>query len=325
MINLDRKKILEIIILLTVVSFLSFSAVMFFFRGDISVDQMENRKIFGATYMTMSNPFYQVLDSKLRENIEKHGDILLSRDAAMSQQCQNEEIEELISLGAEVIFLTPVEWDQATEALEAARLAQVAVIVVDSPVSDDTLVDCSVISDNYDAGVKCAKHLIKERKSAKIILLEHTTARSGAERIQGFKDTIAAHDGFEVVGEGESDGQIENAMPVMEKLIEESPEADVVMALNDPSAFGAMAAIEGSTKRDDFYVYGVDGSPEAKGLIKDGVMTATCAQFPYIMADTAVKQAYRRLQGKDIEDKIIIPVELITRKNVEEYDNGGWQ
>lgn len=325
MIKIDKKFIYRILMPLALLIFLAVSVFLFFFSGDLSLDQMENRRIFGATYMTMSNPYYQVLDSKLRENVEQHGDVLLSRDAAMNQESQNEEIKELIELGAEVIFLTPVEWNQATEALEAARLANVAVIVIDSPVADDSLVSCSVFSDNYGAGVACAEHLLKERESANIILLEHTTARSGAERIQGFKDTIAAHEGFNIVGEGESDGQIENAMPVMEQLLEESPQADVVMALNDPSAFGAMAAIEGSDRGENFLVYGVDGSPEAKGLIKDGVMTATCAQFPNRMADSAVVQAYRLVEGKDVEKKIIIPVELITQKNIDKYDNGGWQ
>ena len=213
--------------------------ILFGWRQDISVTQNENRQVFGATYMTMNNPYYQVLDSKLRSEIEEQGDVLLTRDAAMNQRRQNEEIEELIGVGAKVIFLTPVEWEQSEEGLAVAEKAGVPVIVVDAPVQDTEKVACSIVSDNYQAGVLCAKHLLKHKDSAKIILLEHITARSGTERIQGFCDTIEGHDGFDVVGTGESDGQIENAMPVMENLLVQCPEADTVMALNDPSAFGA--------------------------------------------------------------------------------------
>ena len=299
--------------------------ILFGWRQDISVTQNENRQIFGATYMTMNNPYYQVLDSKLRSEIEERGDVLLTRDAAMDQRRQNEEIEELINAGAKVIFLTPVEWEESEEGLTTAEKAGVPVIVVDAPVQATDKVACSIVSDNYQAGVLCAKHLLKHKDSAKIILLEHITARSGTERIQGFCDTIAWHSGFEVVGTGESDGQIENAMPVMENLLEKCTDADTVMALNDPSAFGAMAAIEGSGLTDSFSVYSVDGSPEAKALIQDNMMTATCAQFPYRMAEKAVDIAYDLLNGKEVQHEIVVPVELITEKNVGLFEQGGWQ
>ena len=31
--------------------------------GDLSARRTENRLVFGATYMTMNNPYYQVLDN----------------------------------------------------------------------------------------------------------------------------------------------------------------------------------------------------------------------------------------------------------------------
>ena len=120
--------------------------------------------------------------------------------------------------------MTPVEWDTSREGVQIAAAAGVPIIVVDAPIQDSELAACSVLSDNYYAGVLCARHLLSVRESAKILLLEHITARSGADRIQGFKDTIFGHEGFEILGSGESDGQIENAMPVMERLLEEYPE-----------------------------------------------------------------------------------------------------
>ncbi|MCI9350031.1 MAG: sugar ABC transporter substrate-binding protein [Oscillibacter sp.] len=275
--------------------------------------------------MTMNNPYYQVIDAQLRSEIESKGDILLTRDAAMDQDRQNEEIRELIDAGVQAIFFTPVEWDTALAGLEAAARAGVPVIVVDAPVKDAELAACSVLSDNYQAGVLCARHLMSQRDSAKIILLEHITARSGAERIQGFMDAIAGHPGFEVVASGQSDGQIENAMPVMEELLKQAPESDTVMALNDPSAFGALAAIEGAGMSGRFLIYGVDGTPEAKALVDDQLMTATCAQFPCQIAKEAVAQGYLAIDGKCEQHEIIVPVELLTKENVNNYGIDGWQ
>lgn len=294
-------------------------------RGDVSAERAEGRNVFGATYMTMNNPYYQLVDEQMRAEIEAKGDILLSRDAVMDQERQNEEIRELIARGVAAIFLTPVDWEGVRPGLEAAAAAGIPVIVVDAPVKDAQLVACSVLSDNYGAGVQCAEHLLATRERAKIILLEHVTAQSGAERIQGFVDTLEGKEGFEIVASGESDGQIENAMPVMEKLLAQAPEADVVMALNDPSAFGAMAAIEGAGLSERFLVYGVDGTPEGKTMVKDGLMTATCAQFPLRIAKESVEQGYQSLSGGCERKEIVVPVELLTAENVDRYGTDGWQ
>lgn len=300
--------------------------LLFFCPWDITAERTGNQQIFGATYMTMNNLYYQVLDAQLRAGIEAKGDILLTRDAAMDQDRQNQEIQDLIDAGVKAIFLTPVEWDTVKPGLEAAVKAGVPIIVVDAPVLDTDLVTCSVLSDNYHAGVLCAEHLLSVRDSARIILLEHITAVSGVQRIQGFLDTIKGHEGFEVLASGQSDGQIENAMPVMEGLLAQAPGADTVMALNDPSALGALAAIQGlGEDTGRFLVYAVDGSPEAKGLVADGLMTATCAQFPFKIAEAAVEQGYLAIAGKCEQKEITIPVELLTAQTVNRYGTDGWQ
>lgn len=299
--------------------------LLFLYPGDLSARQAEDRRVFGATYMTMNNPYYHVLDDQLRAEIEARGDVLLTRDGAMDQDRQNQEIRDLIAAGAQAIFLTPVEWDSAKGGLEAAKQAGVPVIVVDAPVRDADLVACSVLSDNYQAGVLCAEHLLSRRESANILLLEHITASSGVDRIRGFADTIQGREGFTILASGESDGQIENAMPVMEELLRQNPEADTVMALNDPSGFGALAAIQGAGLSGRFLVYSVDGSPEGKALVQDGLLTATCAQFPYKIAAEAVRQGYLALEGGCEQREIIIPVELVTEETVGRYGTDGWQ
>lgn len=293
--------------------------------GDHSAGQTENQRLIGATYMTMNNPFYQELDARLQSAVEARGDRLLTRDAVMDQDRQNEEIADLLDRGVSAILLNPVDWEKVSDGLRLAADAGVPVIVIDAPVKDDSLVTSTILSDNYQAGVQCAEHLLSVRDSANILLLEHITARSGADRIRGFVDTIQGHEGFAVVGSGSSDGQIENAMPVMEQLLAEHPEADVVMALNDPSALGALAAIEGAGLSDRFLVYGVDGSPEGKVLVADGLMTATSAQMLGEMAETAVEQAYLALDGGTPEKEIVLPVTLLTKDNVAQYGTSGWQ
>ena len=312
-------------IVMVVVPLLITMYLLFLSPDDLSAGQRGRQRTFGATYMTMNNPYFQMLDAQIQALLEVHGDVLITRDAAMDQERQNQEIQELVDAGVCAIFMTPVEWDTSREGVQIAAAAGVPVIVVDAPIQDTELAACSVLSDNYQAGVLCARHLLSVRENAKILLLEHITARSGADRIQGFKDTIAGHEGFEILDSGESDGQIENAMPVMEQMLEQYPEADVLMALNDPSAFGGLAAIQGAGASDRFLVYSVDGSPEGKAMVSSGFMTATCAQFPSKVAEEAVNQAYAAIDGGCERKEVIIPVELLTEENVDRYGINGWQ
>ena len=323
--DLNKKTGRVCMILIPLLILLATVDVLFLSSDDISRAQVEKQHVFGATYMTMNNPYYKVVDSQIRAYLEENGDVLLTRDGTMNQQRQNEEIKELIESGAEVIFITCVDWDQVEEGIRYANEAGVPVIAIDTEVKNSDLVTCSVVSNNYHAGVLCAEHLLANRTGADILLLEHITAISGRQRIKGFTDTLASHPEFRIVGSGESDGQIENAMPVMAELLREHPEADVVMALNDPSAFGAMAAIEGAGLSGEILVYSVDGSPEAKTMVAEQMMTATCAQFPGRLASEAAGAAYEILNGNEVEKEIIIPVELVTKENVYRFGISGWQ
>ena len=79
---------------------------------------------------------------------------------------------------------------------------------------------------------------------ADILLLEHEDTLSAVDRIDGFMDTIANQEQYRIVARRESKGQTEIAMPVVNAVIEEGVHFDVVMALNDQSAIGALAAIK---------------------------------------------------------------------------------
>ena len=107
--------------------------LLYWSPADLSARQTGTQRIFGATYMTMNNPYFQMLDAQIQGHLELRGDVLLTRDAAMDQQRQNREIQELVDAGVCAIFMTPVEWDTSKEGVQIAAAAGVPVIVVDAP------------------------------------------------------------------------------------------------------------------------------------------------------------------------------------------------
>jgi len=292
-------------------------------QTDFSLRQAEHRRKFGAVYMTLNNPFYEIVDEEIRMEVERRGDILISRDTALSVERQEEAVKELIQSGVDVIFVNPVDWQRIGPALRAAKEANVLVIAVDTNVEDEGCVATTVVSDNYLAGQQCAQHLLEHAQSGNIALLKHSEARSSVDRIQGFLDKLSGNPDFKVVAQAECRGQLELAMLAMQDMLKYHPDIDVVMALNDPAAMGAMAALQAAGRLDKVLVYGVDGVPETKEMIMQGHMMATAGQSPRALGRHAAEQAYKLLAGEKVPQLMRLPTQLLTKANLG-ADMKGW-
>ena len=54
--------------------------------------------------MTMNNPFYEIVDDEIRGVLESRGDMLITRDPALSVEKQTEQIEEMIDRRVSAVF-----------------------------------------------------------------------------------------------------------------------------------------------------------------------------------------------------------------------------
>jgi ribose transport system substrate-binding protein len=289
--------------------------------------ELEKPRLFGATYMTMDNPYFEVLDSSIREIIEANGDVLISRDPAQQQDKQNAMIEDLLAQGVKLIFINPADWQAITPALEACRKQGVALIDVDTEVYRTDLVDSVVLSDNYDAGVQIA-HDIMQRYEGKprIGILNHKGINSTNMRIKGVLDTFNDADyPYELVFHQMSSATQESAMAVMNQMLDQGMEFDIFIGGNDPTALGGLAALQKRGLADRVFVYGIDGSPSGKAMVSQGKMVGTSAQFPMEMGKQVAEMAYQLLDGKPIDSLVYVPVKLITKENIDQFDIYGWQ
>lgn len=286
---------------------------------------MQTNYTFGATYMTLNNPFFVAVNNGIKDVVEAKGDHLIALDPALDLDKQLDQVEDLIARDVDAIFVNPADWKLIRPALVQAKEAGIPIINVDSPVYDLDLVEAIVSSDNYKAGVLCANDMMRKLDTANIVILEHPTAKSAIDRTQGFIDAIKNKDKYRVIAKASSQGQLEQAMPVMTQIIWNHPDIDVVMALNDPTAMGALAALENADRAGDVLIYGVDGAPEAKQMILDGKMTATAAQSPSTIGQTAAQAAYDILEGKEVDKEIFVDVIFIDQANVLDYGTASWQ
>ena len=294
-------------------------------KNDYSRNQKRNSHLIGMSYMTMNNEFYKIVSEEISARVEAEGDRVVLRDPALDADRQIEQIKEMMDLGIDVLVVTPVDLESLSDVLGQAKEQGIRIIVVDTNLSDDTLADCTITSDNYDAGVIVGRYFLTQCEGTKLLVMAHTTTKSGQDRVQGFLDTVSGKEGIEVVAQIECEGQLEIAMPRLQEAIYAGVSFDNIFCLNDLAAVGVVAALEENQMLDNVGVYGVDGSPDAKALIEEGMMDATAAQFPTEIGSRAADAIYRLLDGKSVEKNILVPVKLVTRQNVEEFGIDRWQ
>jgi ribose transport system substrate-binding protein len=281
--------------------------------------------LFGATYMTRNNPYFDVLNQGIEEVVVANGDILLTRDPLQDQEKQNEQIIELIHEGISMLFLNPVDWEAVSPALDACKKAGVAVINVDTAVKDRDSVISIIETDNYQAGQICALDMMKRKKSANIVILDNPIQMSITYRSRGFADAIAGNDNYRVVYRHAAAGEIEVASKVMEEILRKNIDFDVILGGNDPTALGALAALQQARREEGILIYGIDGSPDFKAILDMGYVTGTSAQSPKSIGRVAAETAYRYLAGEPVDKYISLPSTLITKDNLDSYEIDGWQ
>ena len=287
-----------------------------------------NQMKIGATYMTMNNDFYQTLNAELEKKTNQQGSRLYVRDSELDEKKQSQQIAYFIKEKVDIIVINPVKSDSPAiiKALNKAKKAGIRIIVVDAPMSKQVAVDTTIVSDNYQAGVLIAKDMMSRLSEANILLLEHQNAISAMDRLQGFLDTIKGHPGYRIVSQLETLGQTEESMPQVKNALDNGLEFNVVMALNDRAAIGALAAIKDQGVTEKIYIYGVDGSPDIKNfLVNTNDIQGTVAQSPIQMGRKVAEVIELLREKKSCDRQYLIPVRLINKDNISEYTVTGWQ
>lgn len=278
----------------------------------------DSGRLFGVSFQTMNNPFFVELNEGLKAVIQARGDRLVTLDAQWNSLKQKNDVADLLQQRPAAVFINPVNWEGVKGTLIEARRKNVPVIIVDAPVSDPDLVLCQVASDNFEAGRLACEALAKVNPNAKIVVLHLSVNRACIDRVEGFKAEMAKHPGMRILDIQEGKGSAEGARPVMRDLLGRFPELDAAFPINDPSALGAISAIEAAGRAGQVTVVTVDGSREGALAVRAGKLHATVAQFPREIGRIAAEKAYAHLEGKPVEKDIKVPVKLITRENVAE-------
>lgn len=276
-------------------------------------------RLLGVVFQTLNNPFFVECNEGIKEVVEAHGDRLITLDSQWNSLKQRNDISDMILKDASAVFINPVNWEGIRGSLLQAQRKGVPCVVVDAPVKDADLVLCQVASDNVEAGRMAARALAKVRRPARIVVLHIFPNKACIDRVEGFKEELAKYPDMQILDIQEGKGTTEGALPVMRDLLGRFPSLNAVFPVNDPSALGAISALEAAGKLKEVTVVTVDGSAEGIAAIRAGKLHSTSAQFPREIGRIAAQRVYEHFEGKPVEKDIKVPVELITSDNVNAF------
>ena len=280
-------------------------------------------KSIGLTVQAISNPFFVAIQHGAEAEAKKIGATVLLEDANHDVGKQSDEIDDFIQKQVDLILLNAVDSAGIAPAVKRAVDAGIPVVAVD--VGADGGVAATVASDNVAAGRLVCQYMSDRLKGqGNIAIVDGPPVTAVIDRVKGCKEVLTQHPGLKVVSTQVGTGDRDKGLELGTSILTANPHLDAIFAINDPTALGVALAAQ-QAKRTDFFIVGVDGSPDAVAALKQkGIFSATSAQSPYDIARTGVQIGEKAVAGQKLSvTNIKVPVSLVTQANVDSYK--GWQ
>jgi ribose transport system substrate-binding protein len=282
--------------------------------------------VVAVTVGDLGNPFFVQIAHGAQAAAKKinPGVKFQSESSNYDVNNQTNQMDNFVANGANLILLNAADSKGIAPAVLRAKSAGITVVAVD--VGAEGGVDATVTSNNKQAGQLDGKFVADRLKGkGQIVIVNGPPVTAVTDRVAGFLEEIKKSPGIKILSQDQNaGGSRDGGLRVMTDLLTAFPKIDAVFAINDPTAIGCDLAAK-QAQRKDFFIVGVDGAPDVVPSLKDkdSLIAASAAQDPYSMAGKAVDIGYDIMNGKKpAEELTLIPVDLITKENVDQYK--GW-
>jgi ribose transport system substrate-binding protein len=275
------------------------------------------RATIGVSLLTLTNPFFRDLGEAMKQEAARHGMEVILVAGEFDAAKQRNQVADFIVRRVDAIVLSPCDSKSVATAIREANQAGIPVFTADiAAIAPGAKVISHVATDNYGGGRLAAQALIEAiGGKGQVAILDHPEVESVMLRTKGFEDELATQRkekgvAIQVVARLPGGGVKDKSFRAAEDLLQVHPDLAGIFAINDPSALGAVAALEKAGRLAQVKVVGFDGMPEGKQAIKNGQVYADPIQFPDRIGRSTVQSIVKYLAGDDVPAEILIPTEL---------------
>ncbi len=269
------------------------------------VDKKKSDVVIGVSISTLNNPFFVKIKDGIEKEAKKQGVKVKFADAQDDAAKQANDIDDLIQQKVDYLIVNPTDSDAISGSIQIANDEAIPVITLDRDVAKGDVASF-IASDNIKGGEMGGKLIVDELgKDAKVAELEGVPGASATrERGKGFHNV--ADQSLDVVSKQSAKFNRTEGLNVTQNIIQAHPEIQAIFAQNDEMALGAVEAIGNK----DIKVVGFDGNEDAIKSVEKGKLFATVAQQPNLMGEESVKTIMDLYNGKKVEKKNKIPLEM---------------
>ena len=275
------------------------------------------RQSIGVSLLTMTNPYFTEMAEAMKAEAAGKGFEVIVNDGDKSPSKQKDQVKDFLVKKVSAIVLSPCDSRSVGTAIAEANEAAVPVFTVDiACLAEGARVVTHVATDNLAGGRLAGQEMVKLLGGkGKVAILDFPVVESVILRSKGFREEVAKAPGIAIVAVAEGGGDKAISRAAAQDILQAHQDLDAFFSINDPSALGAIAAIEEAHRSDRVKVIGFDGQPEARQAIKDGKLHATILQHPKEMGAMAIDLVARYMNGEKLPGETLIPTEVYRKED----------
>ena len=258
-----------------------------------------------------------VLDAvKVWDDQNDEVEVVLGNSQSDSQK-QFAIVEDWISQGFDAICVKPVDLEATKAMAKACSAANIPYVAIQQPIDEAT---ARCIQNSIKTGESQMQAVVDmlDGKGNVVILEGEPGTLVAMQRLEGNKNILAKYPEIKLEAVEVANWQRDQAMKVMENWIQAGIKIDAVVASNDEMAIGAMLALDAANARGDVIIAGIDATPDALKLMKEGKLDLTMFADANKLGTETLDLAFKLVKGEAAEDVIIDDL-LITPEEADEY------
>jgi ABC-type sugar transport system substrate-binding protein len=281
---------------------------------------------FGVLMKTLSNPFWGAMELGVRDGAKEAG-VDVDVQAVESDQAAEPQLNAcntMLQKPMDAFITAAINSTILLPCLKQANEKGIPVVDLDGNLDHKIAADAgvqiafSIGSDNVKAGEQGAEWLVsKLGKDAKgpVLVIEGLSGNiTGAKRADGFRNKLKElAPGLEVVASLPGDWDRGKAANITNDTLTAHPDLVAIFCANDGMALGAVETVFAAGKDKQVTVIGVDGNSDAVKSIKEGRLSASVAQLPYLVGKQAVEMAKKAKAGEKMDEFVFVPTLVLTK------------
>ena len=229
------------------------------------------------------------------------------------------QLDDLILWGADAIVAFP-QWTGMEVPIQNAINMGIPVVNFDIEIAAEGVYRVS--GDNYNLGEEGAKYIVdKIGTEGTVVILDVPTSGSvAALRKAGFLDTLAQIAPKMETITYATQFTREAGLADMADILVANDHIDAVYSMDDETSIGALQAIREAGRTDIKVITGGGGCQEYFNMMGeyDDIWVESALYSPDMVME-AVDMAVDILDGKEVEQVMIIPTTIVDRTNVQDF------